>query len=338
MGGSESRPGSSLAIVAIPREDDYVWKISSEKVPHMTILFLGDQSNNPNVGRMTDFLEHVAATSMESFGQDVDRRGLLGSEDADVLYFGDVQKEMLNNLRGYLLTNQHIFEAYNSTEQYPQWTRHLTLGYPKTPAKPDNRDYPGISWVNFDRIAIWTGDYEGPTFQLPSHSGLEVSMSDVNSRLAREILDLEHVGVKGMHWGVRKDSNASKVGGLAVKGAKALKEAKADPTKKSMSKHVKATGGLHKVDDDTLKVMISRMEMEKKFNNFMKEDAKRRADGAKAVGKVLGEIGKIALPVLLTFLASQGMKNRSASGSVFRTAGFVNKGNVIEGVTRAIGS
>jgi hypothetical protein len=304
----------------------------------MTILFLGDQSNNPNVGRMTDFLEHVAATSMESFGQDVDRRGLLGSEDADVLYFGDVQKEMLNNLRGYLLTNQHIFEAYNSTEQYPQWTRHLTLGYPKTPAKPDNRDYPGISWVNFDRIAIWTGDYEGPTFQLPSHNGLEVSMSGIRSDLKEVLEEFQHFGVKGMHWGVTK-SHVETASGLATRGVSAAKAIKPDPTKKAATKKVKSVGGLHKVDDKELKKMIARMEMEKKFDTFMKEDAKRRSEGLKAAGKVLGEIGKIALPIIMTLAANQAMKNRSASGSFFRTADFVVKApSAIEGVTRAIGS
>ena len=34
---------SNLVIVAIPDENDRVWKVSSEKIPHMTLLFLGDE-------------------------------------------------------------------------------------------------------------------------------------------------------------------------------------------------------------------------------------------------------------------------------------------------------
>ena len=32
---------SNLVIVAIPDENDRVWKISSEKVPHLTVLVPG---------------------------------------------------------------------------------------------------------------------------------------------------------------------------------------------------------------------------------------------------------------------------------------------------------
>lgn len=192
---------SSLTIVAIPSQDDYVWKISSEKVPHMTLLFLGDQSNNPNVDHMIEYLGHVASTSMNQFGLSVERRGLLGPKDADVLFFeNDYCVKMINQTRGYLLQDKYIKQAYDSVEQYPSWTPHMTLGYPETPAKPDNRDYPGFNWVNFDRIAIWTGDYEGPTFELEKKNyDMELSMSEQLNEF------LEHHGVDGQKWGVRRD-------------------------------------------------------------------------------------------------------------------------------------
>jgi 2'-5' RNA ligase len=78
----------SLVIVAIPRKDDPIWKISSEKVPHMTILFLGD-GDNPKRGQIAQFLEHAAKTSMTRFSLDVDRRGEIGEDQADVLFFKD---------------------------------------------------------------------------------------------------------------------------------------------------------------------------------------------------------------------------------------------------------
>lgn len=186
---------SDLAIVAIPAQDDYVWKVSSEKIPHLTLMMLGD-SDNPALPQIEEFLAHVVETSMYRFGLDVDRRGTLGPKNADVLFFKNpgFNIKNLETVRRYLLTNQAIFTAYNSTDQFPTWTPHLTLGYPETPAKPLDRDY-SINWVLFDRVALWMNDYDGPEYQLkdPSDS-YDMAMSD-----------LAHHGVKGMKWGVRHE-------------------------------------------------------------------------------------------------------------------------------------
>lgn len=210
---------SQWAIVAIPTEQDYVWKVSSEKVPHMTLLFLGEQGDNPNEAKMAEFLEHVAKTSLPRFGLSVDRRGTLGPDNADVLFFQTKgwqkkQIERLQNLRMTLLQDDDIAAAYNSVDQYPEWTPHLTLGYPETPAKEDKRDYPGFSWIEFDRLALWTSDSSGPEFVLEgddmalamndavaeflAHQGIDVEIpnDDVNEFLA-------HYGVPGMKWGRR---------------------------------------------------------------------------------------------------------------------------------------
>ncbi len=77
---------NNLVIVAIPAEDDYVHKISSEKVPHCTLLFLGE-AINPNLLRIAQFLQHaVTITELGPFGLDVDYRGVLGEDKADVLF------------------------------------------------------------------------------------------------------------------------------------------------------------------------------------------------------------------------------------------------------------
>jgi hypothetical protein len=187
---------TDYAVVAIPSKNDYVWKISSEKIPHLTLLYLGNQLSN--VSRVTDFVEHVVKTSMTRFGIGVSNRDTLGPKDADVLFFdkNDYCIKNLINFRSYLLRDKNISTAYNQTAQYPIWTPHLTLGYPEAPAKPDNREYPGITWVNFDKIALWTSDYDGPEFALDDSYGSEAKMS-VEEAVA-------HFGVKGMHWGQRK--------------------------------------------------------------------------------------------------------------------------------------
>lgn len=194
-----------IVIVAIPAEDDPVWKVSSEKVPHLTICYLqGPLGNEENTIR---FVEHTVKTSLSRFGLSVDRRGTLGSDDADVLFFDKNYggKELLS-FRGFLLTNKDILEAYRKAPQYPMWTPHLTLGYPATPAKPNPNDY-GLNWVNFDRIAIWTGDYEGPEFVLKKND-LEMPI-DASWSIEETGDFLQHFGVRGMRWGVRRAVNPS---------------------------------------------------------------------------------------------------------------------------------
>lgn len=186
----------SYTIVAIPAKDDHVWEVSSEKVPHMTLLALGDTLANES--RVIDFLGHVAETSLCRFGLSVKRRDVLGPEKADVLFFESYGVKRLVDVRANLLKNKDVFMSYNSTMQYPVWTPHLTMGYPATPAKPDKRDYP-ISYVNFDRVALWTGDYEGPEFELNDQYGLLSDQSALAYMSTEEAL--AHFGIKGMRWG-----------------------------------------------------------------------------------------------------------------------------------------
>lgn len=205
---------SNTVIVAIPKEDDYVWKISSEKVPHMTLLFLGDVQLQDEQS-VVEYLQHVAKTSMRPFGMSVDRRDVLGPNEADVLIFEKGWgNEDIVAARGYLLADPNISFAYNQAEQHEGWIPHLTLGYPETPANEDDRDYPGTSYVQFDRIALWTGDYSGPEFRLPNP---EMTSPMFHSDLALEAL--QHSGTKGMKWGVRRKTDSSGLVVGSVSGA-----------------------------------------------------------------------------------------------------------------------
>lgn len=311
---------SELAIVAIPTQDDYVWKISSEKVPHLTLMMLGD-SDNPELANIEEFLAHVVKTSMQRFGLDVDRRGLLGEQDADVLFFKNpgYNVKNLELVRSYLLTNQSVARAYRSTEQFDKWTPHLTLGYPDSPAKKIDRDWP-ITWVTFDRIALWTGDYEGPEFRLlDDHMDEPLAMGDADAD------SLKHYGVKGMKWGQHK-----KTAGEAVKLVGTARKLKKDPTKAAAQTKAREVGGLHKVGDKELQAMLTRMEMERKYKNFMNEEAKRRNEGLKATAKILGQVGKVAVPIVLGVVANRVAKNMSNTTYTNATVG-----RVIDGVSRS---
>ena len=202
----------SVVIVAIPDESDPVYKASSEKVPHLTILFLGEEERISNLDLIMQFVEHAASTALDRFYLPVDKRGKLGDAEADVLFFkkGWYAKG-IRDFRSMLLQDPNIKTAYDSTAQFETppavgapgqpWIPHLTLGYPDSPAKPMPDGYTDRFYdVSFNRLAVWTGDYEGPEFELKD--GFEEMMEAIPTDVAMS--DIQHYGVKGMRWGVRR--------------------------------------------------------------------------------------------------------------------------------------
>lgn len=264
---------SKWAIVAIPKEDDYVWKVSSEKVPHLTLLFLGEHEVGPESAQIASYLEHAVKTTMCRFGLSVERRGKLGPEDADVLFFGKYGIKKLEDFRSDLLKNDQIAAAYNSVEQFPEWMPHVTLGFPATPAKPDERDYPGFSWMQFDKIAFWTGDSEGPEYVLDERSDRysDLSMSDRVDEF------LSHYGVKGQRWGVRNKSSSAA-------------PASADGSKVEKIRTTAKSSGTNALSNKQLQTAIDRMRLEKQYSELASQTATKSA-GQKFVTALIGDIG-----------------------------------------------
>lgn len=229
---SETR--DSWCIVALPSEDDLTYQVSSEKVPHMTLLFLGEQTDSDLAISIIETLRHtVNQVFPHKFGMMVDRRGELGEDRADVLFFENFGNKSVHNFRNMLLKDDNIKRCYDSVEQYPQWTPHLTLGYPDKPAKSLPKDHGPIGYVHFDRIALWIGDSEGPEVRLGQNDNLQavpisedayhtdrfsqnVSNRTVYKERPSMMIDedvdvddfLAHYGVKGMKWGKRKQRQA----------------------------------------------------------------------------------------------------------------------------------
>jgi 2'-5' RNA ligase len=309
---------SNLVIVAIPEENDRVWKISSEQVPHLTLLFLGDADNNPHTESIVQFVEHAVTLSEHGpFYLDVDHRGTLGPDEADVLFFSNRSWNLrwIKQFRGQLLQNEQVRSAYDSVPQHtaPQdWVPHLTLGYPDTPAKADPNDEPfghPIYSAAFDRIAVWTGDYDGPEFRLEwpdrelegdlavawadeqkkamRHNGLKTLVKPKAEAKAKEteapevkvegdqtathgeafvsglvhgqIEDgeafvLEHYGVKGMRWGMRRSAPSA----VAPKATSKVPAGNRRKTK------VKVEGGQnHPAHEDAIKVEQAKAKLKK---------------------------------------------------------------------------
>lgn len=295
----------SLVIVALPAKDDYVHKISSEKIPHVTILFLGEDSSKvENVADILNFTKHAADTTLTRFGMEVDRREVLGENEADVLFFAKTKWSgyaAMRDFRANLLKDDNIRKAYDSSEQFPEWLPHLTLGYPDTPAKPDERDYPGISYVNFDRIAVWFGDYDGIEFPLKAY---EWDAMDVVEDI------LAHVGVKGMKWGVRNARNNSsavtvidkkkKIKTFGGKGRSAHPEA----IRVRSIGQVAKKSGTKALSNKDLDEYNKRLNLEQNYKRLSYQD---KNPGQKFVASLLGQTGKTQ---------AQNVANDVAAGQV----------------------
>lgn len=266
----------SLTIVAIPRQDDFVWNVSSEKIPHLTLLSLGDNVSEMDVNHIASFVQHATVLLQSPFGLSVDYRGELGDDKADVLFFDKSSGsfDRIDDFRKGLLQDRTIKKLFQSTPQFDEWTPHLTLGFPETPAKKDTRDFPGFNWMEFDKIAVWTGNFEGPEFQLKH--------GEVDSTMAMSFIDtgeefIEHHGIKGMKWGVRRSRKA-----LARESGKI-------PRSEDSQRHAaNAKKPLHSLSDKDLKDLQTRLQTEANVRRLQKNPKRQGQQVAKAVLAAFG--------------------------------------------------
>jgi len=286
----------SLAIVALPREDDYVWNVSSEKVPHLTILALGDDVSEADTQHIVDFVEY-ASSLLNPFGMDVDYRGELGEKQADVLFLNKSgwSFDRVNNFRNMILQDLAIKTAFRSIDQFPEWNPHLTLGYPETPAKKDTRDYPGITWMTFDRIAVWTSNYEGPTFRLKTEHDEVIAMSF--TQIGEEFI--AHHGVKGMRWGVRRSKRA-------LERERKRSEFESRRSEDSRRHTENARKHPSQLSDKELKDLHNRLNTEKNVRQLQNE-GKRSAD------KVLKDLNRTNSQLVAVGLPSLAIVAKSAA-------------------------
>lgn len=334
---------SNLAIVAIPDREDKTWKVSSEEIPHMTILYLSEINDPAKLVHLIEYVQHVCKVSFPyNFQLLVDRRDFLGDDNADVILLNSRSDDHIHEFRGLLLKDSVIQEAYNQEQQYQQWTPHLTLGYPDAPALPDPSEaYPGFSYVKFNKIGIWTGDFTGVEIPLKDRSfGLEttpLSQSDTDSFL-------EHYGVKGMKWGVRNNGRPEKIvltrkknqftdnpktiiapsGGRNMPASKDAKSA-ARSAQKSKKSSVDA------LSNAELKSLIARLRLEQEYSTLRTAKAKRDMSRGKRFAKAVLKFGRTkegreSAQVVKDQLSNVTAASRAAKAArVARTASTASK-------------
>lgn len=155
----------TAVVVALPSADHPVNGISSEEDgAHMTLASLGD----PETFDLDAVKAHVAtvAADQKPFADKVIGRGTLGPNKADVhLMNGEgsvpMRDELLNGAMPDASPNPTRM-AHDAVEQYPNFTPHVTLGYPETPANGE----PDFAEITFDRLAIWAGNDDHTEYPL----------------------------------------------------------------------------------------------------------------------------------------------------------------------------
>lgn len=278
-------PGKlQLVIVALPSENDYVRKVSSEKEPHLTLLYLGEtEFDSAQLDHVVEYVGH-AASQLTCFALDVERRGALGDQNADVLFFNKRWAKNVSGFRDRLLQDPLISAAYHSTDQFDEWTPHLTMGYPESPAKTNTKEYQDFTYVNFDRIAVWTGAYSGPTFQLKTYDyDMEVAMSQI--RPPHSVVDgiLKHYGVKGMRWGVRRSqAQLDSASGRTVSADAKI----ADAAQAKVN-----AGGTRALSNHELQGLINRMNLERQYSSMQVQRQSELERGLQTTQKIL-KVGK----------------------------------------------
>ena len=133
-------PEETFIVALLPEADDLVNAATSEQVPHVTVLYLPKGAEDAARAAIE------ALPPLEPAVVEVKNVGELGDEGATVAF---LDRDALIDIREALLTPE-VQDALGQVEQFPDWTPHLTLGYPETPP-PDAELPPAIT---LDRLAL----------------------------------------------------------------------------------------------------------------------------------------------------------------------------------------
>lgn len=144
---------TGVGVFLIPEAGDPVVEASSEPA-HLTTVWLGDigDLSEDEIAAIEDEVKAYSDTLGGPVVAPVTERGELGDQGADVVFLEPT--EALVALRdGLLEASPTISEVMGRVEQFPEWTPHVTLGYPETPAAGE---YDGDK-ISFDKVGLWVG-------------------------------------------------------------------------------------------------------------------------------------------------------------------------------------
>lgn len=105
----------------------------------------------------------------------------------------------------------------------------------------------------------------------------------------RENAELEHYGIKGMKWGVRKN----RVSGPSSAPAKSKSTMSPDVKRVSEIKSKVKSKGRDSLSNDEMQDLVKRMNLEQQYSNLNPNKAKKGMDYLKTTAGVLGSVGSI---------------------------------------------
>lgn len=183
---------TGVGVFLIPEASDPIVAASSEQA-HMTTIWLGDMNDldEDKIAAIRDEIAAYAATLDGPVVVPTLDQGVLGDDEAAVQFL-EPTEALLALREGMLEASPTVSAVMNSVERYPQWTPHVTLGYPETPAAGE---YDGDA-VTFDRVGLWVGpdQEEFPMSGKKADQELAAARARLAARNIIDTGDLEALG------------------------------------------------------------------------------------------------------------------------------------------------
>lgn len=265
---------TTAIIAALPSPMDRIRLVGDEE-KHATLLFFGETASLPSDAKsvITDVLAK-ASRMLFPFREYVNDISRLGSDIPPALV-AILSNQNLGSIRNALKLNSDIESYLENATQHPQFTPHVTLGYPDYAGEKELRDLARqLDSVNFDRLALWWND-ERIEFQL---GPVDLMLSEAKHFDSVDDI-LKHYGVKGMHWGVRRTRQQIDTASADAKTAMAIK----DKGK---------TSGTNSLSNAELQTAISRMNLEQQYSRLLTQTTPK-SKGRKFAEMLLGDATNI---------------------------------------------
>lgn len=277
---------TTAAIMALPAPLENIRLVGDED-KHATLLFFGETNSLPD-GSKDVLIESVkmACSMLFPFSERVRDISRLGNDVPPALV-AMLSDENLTPVRNLFLMNPDVKGYLTNAQQWPSFTSHVTLGHPDYTEEAILRTLASqLFRVRFDRLAVWWNDerIECPLNQIVE--GDSMAMSDAVDNF------MEHHGVKGQKWGVRR-SDTLGVSPLAAKGrvvvTRPSKSGEASGAKPSVRQQSKVAFATHNI----AKKLSDATESQKTWDDIGTEIVAKTGNGKSLTAKNMVAVNSI---------------------------------------------
>lgn len=182
-------------VVAIP--EDTGLPIDVDGGPHITLGYFGDEPlANEYAKELHSVVRELASSYSGPIASDVKNIGYFGEDkDVVVLTMDDTFESPFIHLRDRLLTEISVplGKIFESTQTFPKYRPHMTLGYMKEGYKlPDIQGYPKV--IKIRALALWNGEQQ-IEFPLTESEEISHGYSESSDSLS-QLKELYHIGIE----------------------------------------------------------------------------------------------------------------------------------------------